>query len=237
MKRIGKEIPGWPAYTIDDNLTVRSYQRQYCVKGEGQILVWNRNEVRLRRLGKDGKSESLIVTPKKLMACVNLGIDPSNINLKGLVVDDNGDFVDSVEFAKRMAIRGMSSIKQLKIASQGELINRIESQIRMLNAEIHYLKTGDMEPILGELEDMKTRVKVYLEKTRLTQYWTDDIFEELFSRVRDLFIKGIQQGEYYSNPFYTFVYKLQELMREIRRRNANKVRYDDNILIKNYGSI
>ena len=84
---------------------------------------------------------------------------------------------------------------------------------------------------------MKEKVFAYICLSRISKYWDKDIYEDLFSNLRDKFLESVQGGEYYSNPFYLFVYRLQQMMRDIRRRNAAHISFNDNIMIKNNGKL
>ena len=63
------------------------------------------------------------------------------------------------------------------------------------------------------------------------------MYEDLFSNLRDKFLESVEGGEYYSNPLYLCVYNLQQMMRDIMRRHAARVSYNDNIMIKNNGKL
>ena len=235
MKRIGLPIPGWPAYTVDDSGIVRSYMNVYAMQVGGKVLTNNKRCYRLHRLGEDGKTEYLWCSQRKLLAAAKLGLDPANVNLQDLVVNDKGEWVNRRDYARQMGIKGVAKSKCMKAANKDEKIARIHQQISLLQAQEHYILTGDMSILLNELEDMKEKVFAYLRISRMSQHWDKDIYEDLFSNLRDKFLESVEGGEYYSNPFYIFVYRLQEMMREVRRRNAAHISFNDNLLIKNYG--
>ena len=237
MKRIGIEIPGWPAYTIGDKGVVRSYMNVYAMQGEGKILKGSKRCHHLHRLGEDGKIEELWCSHRKLLASAKLGIDPANVNLQDLVVNDNGEWVSKRDFARQLAVKGVKKIRLMKAANKEEQVDRIHQQIRLLQAQEHYILTGDILVLVKELEDMKEKVFTYILKTRISRYWDKDMYEDLFSNLRDKFLESIEGGEYYSNPFYLFVYRLQQMMRDIRRRNAAHISFNDNIMNKNNGKL
>lgn len=236
MKRIGRDIPGWPAYTVDNSGIVRSYMNVYSMQGNGKVLTNNKGCYRLQRLGEDGKTEYIWCSQRKLLAAAKLGLDPANVNLQDLVVNDKGEWVNKQDYARQMGIKGLTKSKCMKAANKDEKIDRIHQQISLLQAQEHYILTGDISVLVSELEGMKEKVFAYLRITRMSQHWDKDMFEDLFSNMRDKFIVSVESGEYYSNPFYLFVYRLQEMMREVRRRNAAHISFNDNLLIKNYGS-
>lgn len=237
MKRIGIEIPGWPAYTIDDKGVVRSYMNVYAMQGEGKILKGSKRCHHLHRLGEDCKIEDLWCSKRKLLASAKLGIDPANVNLQDLVVNDNGEWVSKRDFARQLAVKGVKKIRLMKAANKEEQVDRIHQQIRLLQAQEHYILTGDMVVLVKELEDMKEKVFTYILKTRISRYWDKDMYEDLFSNLRDKFLESVEGGEYYSNPFYLFVYRLQQMMRDIMRRNAAHISFNDNIMNKNNGKL
>ena len=235
MKRIGIEIPGWPAYTIDDKEVVRSYMNVYAMQGEGKILTGSNRCHHLHRMGEDGKIEDLWCSKRKLLASAKLGIDPANVNLRDLVVNDNGEWVNRRDFARQMGVKGATKAKCMRAENKQEQVDRIHQQIRLLQAQEHYILTGDILVLVKELEDMKEKVFAYIRVSRMSKYWDKDMYEDLFSNLRDKFLESVEGGEYYSNPFYLFVYRLQQMMRDIRRRNAAHISYNDNLMIKNYG--
>ena len=237
MKRIGIAIPGWPAYTIDDKEVVRSYMNVYAMQGEGKIIKGSNRCHHLHRLGEDGKIEDLWCSKRKLLASAKLGIDPANVNLRDLVVNDNGEWVNRRDFARQMGVKGATKAKCMRAENKQEQVERIHQQIRLLQAQEHYILTGDMVVLVKELEDMKEKVFAYIRMSRISKYWDKDIYEDLFSNLRDKFLESVQGGEYYSNPFYLFVYRLQQMMRDIRRRNAAHISFNDNIMVKNYGKL
>ena len=145
MKRIGIEIPGWPAYTIDDKEVVRSYMNVYAMQGEGKIIKGSNRCHHLHRLGEDGKIEDLWCSKRKLLASAKLGIDPANVNLRDLVVNDNGEWVSRRDFARQMGIECRNGVLYVR---ENEPCEYLTCRIRALDIARKKQKTfGSSKPV------------------------------------------------------------------------------------------
>lgn len=92
--RIGRPIPGWPDYTIDDNKVVRSYKTS-----KTKIIGYkNRNtdnySIAMFRDKEDGTRERCKVMSGKLYWCAVNNIDPTKVTGTGVFTSDGELVID-----------------------------------------------------------------------------------------------------------------------------------------------
>ena len=160
--RIGRPIPGWPDYTIDDLKVVRSYKhpeprilsRHNDVDGAYEVYL-TRKKTGKRGGGYDG----IHVRTGKLLFCVNNGIDPYSIRQGSLYFTSEGTMLMGGQNEHLERIR--HSHHEIVYAEWDDTVaNRVyENCIKFLNLQRDAQLTNNTQPLMLALS--KERDHIY----------------------------------------------------------------------------
>ena len=155
--RIGRPIPGWPDYTIDDNKVVRSYKTS-----KTKIIGYKNRDtdnysIAMFRDKEDGTIERCKVMSGKLYWCAVHNVDPTKVTGTGVFTSDGELVVDG-----RVEILHRNNEKQ-KEKAYGEWKRTLTDEVyqrctKFLQLQYETTLSNNARDLMKELRKWRRRI-------------------------------------------------------------------------------
>lgn len=170
MERIGIPIPGWPDYTIDEQLTVRSYRRGVCKVMK--IVSSNRLNVVTVRRTLNGHIQKCTSRPERLLYCAQNGIDP--ISLCGSdFCYSGGQMVSRDELNDKIC--KLNHARSYVPWTEGSAQQVYDRSIKFLHLQRIAQLTGDTGLLLNALNDWRPVIQYHFRRLNKLGKIDDDV--------------------------------------------------------------
>lgn len=154
------EIPGFPLYTIDSELRVRSY----CFPGQPRILKIykaHHGEKEYRLFGHDtyGLRKIYYFSPLRLYMCATFGFDPRNYKLEDIVSNKKSNGYDIVLNRLGEKVKGgtiiTSSVYRKEMSDTEKQLTRVSIRMHELNIIKNAIETENWDDVWLECYSYK----------------------------------------------------------------------------------